>query len=80
MGEKESFDARQEAARGLTSLPLRPPRHEKAMRAYLSGAAYPVSRRTEQPQPVDEPAPAANEPAPQADRRRRSRSRPSSAT
>jgi hypothetical protein len=57
MGEKESFDTRQEATRDLAAAPLRPLRHEQAIRAYLGGAAYPVRRAGDQPQPVDEPAP-----------------------
>jgi hypothetical protein len=68
MGEKETLQARQEAARDLTVAPWQAPTpHEKAMRAYLSEALYPASPKSEtpslhladRPQPVDEPAPPA---------------------
>lgn len=68
MGEKEAFDARQEAAREYSTRPWRSP-HDEPMRAYLSGETYTASRTNPPPQPVDEPAPPREARA----RRRRSR-------
>jgi hypothetical protein len=72
MGEMVSFHAGREAVRELTT-PAPGLVHEKAMRAYLRGEAYTASRTTEQPQPVDEPAPPVDRPRRQ--RRRRSPAR-----
>jgi hypothetical protein len=43
MKEKEGYDAARESREAITD-PARSPRHEKAMRTYLSGEAYARAR------------------------------------
>lgn len=78
MGEKEAFDAHQQAVRELASRPDRQPRHEDAIRIYLAGITYAESHPRPAPHaqpkaPTDEPAQPVDEPAPYAPRTTRRR-------
>lgn len=62
MSDRESYDARTEAARDLAADQERPRRHAGAIPLYLAAMAYAQSRprdtapHGDDPQPVDEPA------------------------